>query len=561
MGMQIDGIAASEHIDSSGEILKVEGHDISDLVEGRGVLNFEHDEDKSAENILGAITYAKKIFKAEDCTNDRERSYWDACKKPFVYIKAELFDDEMHPGAVAAAALIRYYAKRNEKILAGFSIEGSTLKRDNNVLERSVGRRVALTLRPCNKSCISGLLEDPAMERVFKKSEGSLPDSALLELDSIILQDKTETSDPATDLLKAVRALNKTLTAGGYNSAPSGLTGGSALQTEHVLGKQDRNRLKSKVRDWPRSRPLREWLKAELQDIPERYVDHFADVVEEIGLRKGIKPPMRISSAHAIGGHTPLSASQSGLLDGLYMDKTRKAHAYTPEHLGSWHNPLFKVKNDAGQSVLAKPSRERLTAYGKNQTAHTATAYHNLAHNFFDMGKHVPTTTHFSHPEYGAHQAMEFVVGAKTPFDATKGDEAIQNARSNGDLHKLFLMDMITGSHGDRHLGNVLVHPFGHLMHIDNDHAFEHESDEESGEYLEHAGGDNLHVDAHKWLMGLSPKKLAFEMKANNLHPAAIQHSVNALTKLQHPSNHGNTLQQMHDLLKAPPVHNIEDDE
>jgi len=38
MGMVIDGIATSEAIDSSGEQLVLKGLDISDLVEGRGVL-------------------------------------------------------------------------------------------------------------------------------------------------------------------------------------------------------------------------------------------------------------------------------------------------------------------------------------------------------------------------------------------------------------------------------------------------------------------------------------------------------------------------------------------
>ena len=41
-GMLIDGIFASEAIDSSGEILDVKGADITDFEDGKGVLNFEH---------------------------------------------------------------------------------------------------------------------------------------------------------------------------------------------------------------------------------------------------------------------------------------------------------------------------------------------------------------------------------------------------------------------------------------------------------------------------------------------------------------------------------------
>ena len=143
MGMIIDGIGTSEHVDSSSEQMSIQGHDISDLVEGRGVLNFEHDN--SVDSIIGHIIFAKKIYGKSDCSNDREKMYWDICGKAFVYIKAELFDAENHAGAAAAAALIRYYHKRKEKILAGFSIEGVTLSRSGNKLERSVGRRLALT--------------------------------------------------------------------------------------------------------------------------------------------------------------------------------------------------------------------------------------------------------------------------------------------------------------------------------------------------------------------------------------------------------------------------------
>ena len=52
IGLKIDGISTSEHIDSSGELLIIENHDISDLEEGRGVLNFEHSN--KAEDIVGS---------------------------------------------------------------------------------------------------------------------------------------------------------------------------------------------------------------------------------------------------------------------------------------------------------------------------------------------------------------------------------------------------------------------------------------------------------------------------------------------------------------------------
>src|SRR5690349_16214216 len=102
-GMIIDGVAASEAIDSSGEILDVSGCDISDLEEGRGVLNYEHksenDTGASFADIIGRIVFAKKILKESDCSNDRERFYWSTVKLPFIYIQCELFDQDGHEGA------------------------------------------------------------------------------------------------------------------------------------------------------------------------------------------------------------------------------------------------------------------------------------------------------------------------------------------------------------------------------------------------------------------------------------------------------------------------------
>src|SRR4051812_44232935 len=125
-GMIIDGIAASEAIDTSGEILDIRGTDISDLVGGAGCLNWEHRKDSdagaSANDVVGAIIYAKKIFKESDCEDERQQKYWDEVKLPFVYIRAELFDDEGHPGAIALASVIRYYNRRKLPILVRYSI-------------------------------------------------------------------------------------------------------------------------------------------------------------------------------------------------------------------------------------------------------------------------------------------------------------------------------------------------------------------------------------------------------------------------------------------------------
>lgn len=190
-GMIIDGALGSECIDSSGEVLDVEGADISDLEEGRGVLNYEHqnaeDEDKEGkkanqgQEIVGKILSAKKIFKETDCENARQRLFWKKIKHPYIYGVCRLYDGAGHEGAKALAAQIRDHVANSEPILVRFSVEGSTLEKEGNILKRSVIRRVALTLKPCNRTADSGLLEDPNAPKGFEKLPNS-PENILAGL-------------------------------------------------------------------------------------------------------------------------------------------------------------------------------------------------------------------------------------------------------------------------------------------------------------------------------------------------------------------------------------------
>jgi hypothetical protein len=172
-GMIIDGVLGSQCVDSSGEVLDVEGADIQDLEEGRGVLNYEHkgaeDKDSNGQEIVGKIVTAKKIFSEKDCETSRQVAFWKKVKHPFIYGVCRLYDGAGHEGAKALAAQIRDHHANSEPILVRFSVEGSTLEKDGNVLKRSVIRRVALTLKPCNRTADSGLIEDPNAPTGFDK--------------------------------------------------------------------------------------------------------------------------------------------------------------------------------------------------------------------------------------------------------------------------------------------------------------------------------------------------------------------------------------------------------
>lgn len=280
----IDGIAASEAIDSSGEIFDVKGADISDLKEGRGLLNFEHKGSGEGKNdtgmdIVGKVIFAKKIYGPDDCTTERQKTYWKSIELPFVYIVGRLFDGAGHENAKALAAIIRDCVDNKESVVLGFSIEGTTLKRDDNRLLNTICRRVAITAKPCNRSCEMGLLaNDKAVTKVsVEKSEFENP-----QFSKLGGQTNIEFSNPFLEEDELVKAY----TGGGYDARPSSLTGGSALQREDKgLG----NRVRSAFRDWDRVTPLGKFLKSKLPEVSEEFIDRFADSLDDYKAKAALK--------------------------------------------------------------------------------------------------------------------------------------------------------------------------------------------------------------------------------------------------------------------------------
>jgi hypothetical protein len=299
-GMMIDGIFASEAIDSSGEVFDVEGSDISDLEEGRGIANWEHRGDDvpgaSGLDIVGRIVFARKIFSASDCENDRQRSFWDKIKLPFVYGIVRLYDGAGHQSAIALAAMIRDHVANGEPILVRFSIEGSTLEKERNRLRRTVARRVALTIKPCNRTCDSGLVVDPNAPDGFKKEPEVKAKDVLDDIVDAVKHEhplytklggstEVETSMPFVDgeLVKSMvkSKIAKALTAGMPSGAPSTLEGGAALQRE------DRSKLintmKAAVRDYKPEEhgDFRKFLKSRMPEAHDSFIDHFAGLVDD----------------------------------------------------------------------------------------------------------------------------------------------------------------------------------------------------------------------------------------------------------------------------------------
>lgn len=151
----IDMCAGSELKDTQGETLSVDGANIDDLQYGKGRFNDNHG--KGFFNSLGRVTEAKKIMKSEDCENERQKYYWEKIKAPFVYAKGYLYNDEEHPNAKAAAAILRNIHREDSPLRMKASVEGGVLSRgmkDPTRLARTKIHSVALTFTPANNATL-----------------------------------------------------------------------------------------------------------------------------------------------------------------------------------------------------------------------------------------------------------------------------------------------------------------------------------------------------------------------------------------------------------------------
>lgn len=283
--MTVDGVFASQALDSSGEVLDIKGIDVSTMEDGNGWANFEHngaDGKADGTEIVGKITYVKKIFKEDDCDDERQAGFWRQLKMPFLYGKVRLLDGADHPSAKAIAAIIRDAFAHNEPLNIGFSIEGSTLKKEGNVLKRTIAKRVALTLKSCNKTAYLGLLADPNAPQGFEKDFQKPDLLAILSHRAKV----SKTEDPLLQTLGGSEAIYgsemlKTMTAGGLDAAPSTYTGGTALVQIGTLGQ----RAYKAYKKWDRKKPLKTFLKAHLPEVSDEFLKHFEAMVDNHEVR------------------------------------------------------------------------------------------------------------------------------------------------------------------------------------------------------------------------------------------------------------------------------------
>jgi hypothetical protein len=666
-GTIIDGIGASEAIDTSAEQISLKGCDISSILEGKALLNSEHvnpdlpkfrecgkEEDGFWSTIVGRVCWGKKIFDESDCESQRELAYWNSVKLPFLYIICELFDNDGHKNAESMASIIRHYNERGLPIIVSYSVEGNTIKREGNLLLETVVRRIAATAKPANHSSISGLVA-PVQSSISKS-----------ETEFIVSHESS------------ISPLIKTLTLGSSNAAPSTLTNGAALSVED-LGKRKRKKffkaqVLSAMRDWDKSEPFSTFLKHRLPEISDDFIDNFMNIMKDSKIIKrelskaevfegdpqavsdGLKTLSKAPSKANIFRGKHITPGEAEIIRGPLQGKKLKVfhvddnHIYveppqthgsvpvkvqkTPRKLEGIHYVINKEPEELSNPVLVDarkhahpgttesqeqkelihgidtslPSSKKLSigqstsslrpikgqkevskddaligwyksAHGKNAYVKPAVhhnvdslspgdeeyltgpereaIFHNMAHNYWGLGDHVPTTAVFNHPETGVlHSAMEIVPNAshfKKQGQKTL-KQNLKNLGDNGTLDKLAIMDTVQGN-SDRNSRNYLLsnnNPNIHL--IDNALSFDY-SDSFVPHYLHDYHGltnqssheAQMHPNAKKWLMQLDPYYLGTELSRQGVHPKLINNAVSRLLSMQSEASMGRN--NLHDII------------
>ena len=197
MATFIDGIASSQAIDTSGEIVDLAGMDISSLV--GSVFNYEH-ESKLPDQIIGKILYVKKIFSDKDCENDRQTYFWQKCQIPFLYCMGELFDDYKE-SAKEIAGMFQYDSNNKDKLpTLGFSIEGAKIAKEGMIVKASIARKITITVTPANKQCLAEVV--PGEDQAPKSKEDDLASIFKTETSVEIQLIKTEDVTKMLELAK-----------------------------------------------------------------------------------------------------------------------------------------------------------------------------------------------------------------------------------------------------------------------------------------------------------------------------------------------------------------------
>jgi hypothetical protein len=198
----------------------------------------------------------------------------------------------------------------------------------------------------------------------------------------------------------------------------------------------------------------------------------------------------------------------------------------TPAHAFGGYGRWVNVAD--GRLAYLKP--------GMVREAEQEATYHNLAHDFFGLGAHVPTTAVFDDPATGERKSIsECVVGAEhvRTSHLPHHRQILHALATTGDLDRLAVMDGVMG-HDDRDGRTNYVFGNGTLHLIDNG-AFERP--ELPHYWTSHHGPDGmglpLHPAAAEWVKGLDPAEFQRQLESHGMSHEVVAGRVRALEDLR----------------------------
>jgi hypothetical protein len=233
-----------------------------------------------------------------------------------------------------------------------------------------------------------------------------------------------------------------------------------------------------------------------------------------------------IQSTDAIPGRFNAKPEQQKLISGLDF-RSGNVHPLEPTATSGkkWltshnHDDLVMVKPSGG---FASYTDRMARQHDKLSAAKRETLFHNMAHDFFDMGKHVPTTASFNKnlDDYSAQKKVDAHHGKITNDTkdlnklnvSDKYEKSLKKLHADGTIHKMALMDSIMANH-DRHRNNFMIdNKKNHIHLIDNGTAFDYINFDprhipayvSDGESVLGLKNDEIHPAAKKWINSLSP--------------------------------------------------------
>ncbi|MDW8280040.1 MAG: hypothetical protein RMK17_02685, partial [bacterium] len=376
-----------------------------------------------------------------------------------------------------------------------------------------VGRRCAITIKPCNKQCYFDVLPQEEAQLLLNKTEDAT--LKMVEVLSPYL--------PETDF----KTVQKTLALGSSDVAPSQKVMGAALAK---LNDQQKSKLYVLLRRWDKKRPLKDILKAHMPELDDDFVEHFEKIAHQLFLKSESEKSFPSKRSFKLDrAQTVLIPSE---LKFLYWDEEQLR-----EHLRQGFLP-------ARTSLSSVFLKRKTGADSKFSAIDRELAYYQLVRDFFQMPNHlVPinsidlTSKELNLPVFANEPAQHgdwLIVQALNALPLLCCDIDLTNFFSNhlANLQKFALIDFCLGV--EERLPASLLYNFDYqnFAIVDNDVAFLAPNPEKFV-YCELIGDIPLEKAVCDWVQSLNLKELSKHLILLDIPQATMLDILRRLSILQ----------------------------